>query len=112
MKKRLLCALCCLMACFAMSACRQENPPDEPYGIMSPTQALLGELDLLKPHADPSPATADQVDYRVVIDDGSGMKGFVSSYCATYSAVLTAIMDVSMLNEEHGCGGGISRAVV
>ena len=96
MKKRMLCALCCLMACFAMIACFKKPIPKEPYGIMTPTKALFSGLDLLKPYTDQSSAAEGQTNYRVVIDDGSGMKGFVSSYCTTYSAVLTALMEVTV----------------
>lgn len=96
MKKRMLCALCCLMACFAMSGCFDSDKFKEPNGIMKPTQALFDGLNALKQQEDSSSEAAKEAAYYVVIDDGSGMKGFVSSYCTTYGAMLTTVMDVTV----------------
>ncbi len=118
MKRTLLCALCGLIACLAMSACAGPTPPGEPCGIIEPTQALYDGLDLLKPHAAQTADAEGKTEYCIVIDDGSGMKGFVSEYCFSYGAVLTAVMDVSIggqrtyfrASELDGAQGGANAA--
>ncbi len=102
MKKTLLCVLCSLMACFALSGCEiVKKVPDEPYGIMSPTQALYDALELLKPQVDTTAGKAENIDYCVVIDDGFGMKGFTSQFCSSYSAALSAVMDVTISGDHN-----------
>lgn len=99
MKKTLLCALCGLIACFAMSACSPGAVwPSEPYGIMAPSQALYDGLDMLKPQTQQTAYTGE-TEYCIVIDDGSGMKGFVSRFCSSYRAALTTVMNVSIGGE-------------
>jgi len=102
MKKTLLCVLFCLMGCFFLSACGNPKVP-EPYGILSPTKALYERLDLLTPQATKSQAsTSGQVEYCIVVDDGLGMKGFVSPFCMSYRAAITAAMSVT-ISDEHTC---------
>lgn len=96
MKQRVLCVACCLLLLFGLAACGVAEP-EEPVGIINPTQELLLELKKLKPRTtDAEEGTSDDANYCIVIDDGSGMKGFVSDYCTTYSAALSAVMSASM----------------
>ena len=39
------------------------------------------------------------MDYRIVIDDGSGMLGFTANYCTSYRAAVAAVMDASSRGE-------------
>lgn len=99
MKKTLLCALFCLMGCFVFSACGIPSTP-EPKNIMQPTQALLDGLDLLNPIGiSKQEDRLGQESYFIVVDDGFGMKGFVSPYCQSYRTAITAISGVSMSSE-------------
>ena len=95
MKKTWLILLCCFAACLALGACGREKSPEEPYGIMTPTKALYEGLDLLKAPKQASQSSSDPFSYRIVIDDGSGMQGFVSTYCTSYRAAIAAVMDAS-----------------
>ena len=98
MKKTLLCVLLCLMGCFFLSGCQGKVP--EPYGIMEPTEALYEGLDLLKPNAAQAQNDAQtQETYTIVVDDGFGMKGFISTFCLSYRAAITAATSVSMSHE-------------
>jgi len=102
MKKRVLCVACCLLLLLGLTACGAAEP-EEPAGIMNPTRQLLSALEKLKPHAVETEAgTSGDTSYCIVIDDGQGMKGFVSEYCTTYSAVLSAVMSASM-NSARSC---------
>jgi len=99
MKKTLLCVLLCLMGCFFLSGC---GIPElsEPKNIMQPTQALFDGLDLLNPSGvSKQENRLGQERYYIVVDDGLGMKGFVSTYCQSYRAAITAISGVSMSSE-------------
>lgn len=99
MKKTLLCVLFGLMGCFFLSACGKPPIPD-PENIIQPSQVLFDGLDTLNPTG-----IAKQQDqlgqerYFVVLDDGLGMKGFVSTYCQSYRTAITAISGVSMSSE-------------
>lgn len=96
MKKTLLCVLACLMGCFFLSSCGG-NPIPDPEGIMEPTEALYTGLDQLKPQETQTQASdSDQKEYCIVVDDGFGMKGFVSSYCLSYRAAIGAVTSVSI----------------
>ena len=95
MKKTLPILLCCLVVGFALCACRGETKPAEPYGIMTPTKTLYGGLDQLKETKDEQMPSTNPVDYRIVIDDGSGMLGFISNHCTSYRAAIAAAMDAS-----------------
>lgn len=98
MKKTLLCVLFCLMGCFLFSACDIEKIPD-PEGIMEPTQALYDGLDALKPQElQEKTSLLGQEQYCIVVDDGLGMKGFISQYCQSYRAALGAASSVSISN--------------
>ena len=98
MKKTLLCVLICLMGCLLCSACGPTGIP-EPAGIMEPTQALYDGLNKLNPQEVPKKtSTLGQEQYRIVVDDGLGMKGFISQYCQSYRAALGAVSNVSMGN--------------
>lgn len=99
MKKTWLILLCCFAACLALGACGREKSPEEPYGIMTPTKALYEGLDLLKAPKQASQSSSDPFSYRIVIDDGSGMQGFVSTYCTSYRAAIAAVMDASSRGE-------------
>ncbi|MBA4347693.1 MAG: hypothetical protein C0413_02450 [Clostridiales bacterium] len=99
MKKTLLCALLCLMGCFFLSAC-VKPPIPPPKNIMQPTQALFDGLDLLEPQAIPMHENLlGQESYYIVVDDGLGMKGFISTHCQSYRAAITAVSGVSMSSE-------------
>lgn len=99
MKKTLLCVLLCLMGCFFLSGCVKPKTP-EPKNIMQPTQALYDGLDLLKPQEITAQKdTLGDESYRIIVDDGFGMKGFVATHCQSYRAVITAIAGVSMSSE-------------
>jgi len=96
MKKTLLCVLICLMGCFLCNACGNPKIPD-PAGIMEPTQALYDGLDKLKPQeVQTKKSTLDQEQFCIVVDDGLGMKGFISQYCQSYRAALGAASSVSI----------------
>lgn len=95
MKKTLPILLCCLVIGLALCACKGVTKPAEPYGIMTPTNALYDGLDQLKEPSDDRAPSADSVDYRIVIDDGSGMLGFISNHCTSYRAAIAAAMDAS-----------------
>ncbi len=96
MKKTLLCVLICLMGCFLCSACNPVRVPD-PEGIMEPTQALYDGLAKLAPQkVGPKTSALGQEQYYIVVDDGLGMKGFISQYCQSYRAALGAVSDVSI----------------
>ncbi len=96
MKKTLLCVLICLMGCFALYGCGKPETP-EPYGIMEPTEALYGGLDLLEPQSAKAQSDrTEQVRYDIVVDDGFGMKGFVAQYCMSYRAALSAVSSVGI----------------
>ncbi len=98
MKKTLLCVLICLMGCLLLSACGPQKKP-EPVGIMEPTQAFYDGLDKLKPQeVQPKQSTLGQEQYCIVVDDGFGMKGFISQYCQSYRAALSAASGVSIGN--------------
>ena len=99
MKKTLLCVLFCLMGCFFLGGCVPAKIPD-PYGIMEPTAALFSGLDLLKPQAKQAQTSmAGQETYTIVVDDGLGMKGFISPFCMSYRAAIAAATSVSMSRE-------------
>lgn len=101
MKKTLLCVLICLMGCFLCSACDRHKIPD-PVGIMEPTKALYDGLDKLKPQeVTPRTSILGQEQYCIVVDNGLGMKGFISQYCQSYRAVLGAVSSVSMGNTRN-----------
>ena len=95
MKRTLPILLCCLVFGIALSACKGETKPTEPLGIMTPTKALYGGLDQLKEPKDEQTPSADTVEYRIVIDDGSGMIGFTANHCTSYRAAIAAVMDAS-----------------
>ncbi len=98
MKKTLLCVLFCLMGCFLFSACGSHPIPD-PEGIMEPTQALYDGLDALKSQElQAKTSLLGQEQYCIVVDDGLGMKGFISQYCQSYRAALGAASSVSIGN--------------
>ena len=100
MKKTLLCALFCLMGCFFLSGCTEKIP--EPYGIMEPTKPLYDGLDLLKPQPQQAQtSTLGQEKYTIVVDDGYGMKGFISTFCLSYRAAIAAATSVSMSHESE-----------
>jgi hypothetical protein len=102
MKKTLLCVLLCLMGCFFLSGCDFTKIPD-PFGIMEPTQALYDGLDQLKPRGPQEKAQQPaQERYTIIVDDGSGMKGFVSPNCMSYRAVITALTSLS-ISSERAC---------
>lgn len=102
MKKTLLCVLFGLMGCFVLSACSPTKIPD-PYGIMEPTQALSEALSLVKQTAAATQQSATaQADYCIVVDDGFGMKGFVSPFCMSYRAAISAVTSVS-INSTRAC---------
>lgn len=100
MKKTLLCVLVCLMGCFFLGGCDFTKIPD-PYGIMEPTQELYEGLDqLINPQGPQEKASMlTKERYTIVVDDGNGMKGFVSSFCLSYSAAISAVANVSMSSE-------------
>ncbi len=99
MKKTLLCVLLCLMGCFFLSGC-VKPPIPEPKNIMQPTQALFDGLDSLNPKGiSKQDNQLGQERYYIVVDDGLGMKGFVSTFCQSYRAAITAISGVSMSSE-------------
>lgn len=69
---------------------------------MQPTQALFDGLDLLNPDGIAKQENRlGQESYYIVVDDGLGMKGFVSNYCQSYRAAITAISGVSMSSESN-----------
>lgn len=87
------------MGCFFLSGCVKEKTP-EPYGIMQPTEALYAGLDLINPETQAAESsTAGQETFTIVVDDGLGMKGFISTYCLSYRAAITAATSVSMSHE-------------
>ena len=89
------------MGCFFLSGCARGKIPD-PYGIMAPTEALYQGLDLLKPQPQQAQASAlGQEKYTIVVDDGLGMKGFISTFCLSYRAAITAATSVSMSHESE-----------
>ena len=92
MKKTWLILLCCLAACLTLGACGRDPKPDEPYGIMTPTKTLYEGLDLLKLPQQAVSSDTDSVEYRVVIDDGSGMLGFTANHCTSYRAAIAAVL--------------------
>ncbi len=96
MKKTLLCVLACLMGCFFLSSCGHHSIPD-PEGIMEPTEALYAGLDQLNPQkAQTQTNNLGQEEYCIVVDDGFGMKGFISPYCLSYRAAIGAVTSVSI----------------
>ena len=99
MKKTWLILGCCLAVCLALGACGPGKPPEEPYGIMTPTKTLYEGLDLLKLPQQAVSSDTDSVEYRVVIDDGSGMLGFTANHCTSYRAAIAAVMDASSRGE-------------
>ena len=102
MKKTLLCVLICLMGCFLCSSCKLPQIP-EPEGIMEPSQALYTGLDSLTPQeTDARTDKLGQEPFRIVVDDGFGMKGFVSLNCQSYRAVIGAVNSIS-INHTRTC---------
>ena len=70
---------------------------------MEPTQALYDGLDALKPQiAEPRTDTLGQESFRIVVDDGFGMKGFVSFNCQSYRAAIGAVNSIS-INHTRTC---------
>ena len=102
MKKTLLCVLICLMGCFLYTACGPVEIPD-PEGIMEPSQALYAGLDSLTPQeTDVRTDKLGQESFRIVVDDGFGMKGFVSLNCQSYRAAIGAVNSIS-INHTRTC---------
>ena len=102
MKKTLLCVLICLMGCFLYTACGPVDIPD-PEGIMEPSQALYAGLDSLTPQeTDVRTDKLGQESFRIVVDDGFGMKGFVSLNCQSYRAAIGAVNSIS-INHTRTC---------
>ena len=99
MKKTWLILVCCLLTCLALGACGRVKPPEEPYGMMTPTKTLYEGLDLLKLPQQAESTDTESVDFRVVIDDGSGMLGFTANHCTSYRAAIAAVMDASSRGE-------------
>lgn len=95
MKKTLSILLFCLVVGFALCACGGEKKPTEPIGIMEPTRVLYDGLDQLKTEKTGQTTSTESVDYRIVIDDGSGMLGFIANHCTSYRAAIAAAMDAS-----------------
>lgn len=87
------------MGCFFLSGCVKPKTP-EPKNIMQPTTALLDGLKSLTPEeVKAQEDTLGDESYRIIVDDGFGMKGFVATHCQSYRAVITAIAGVSMSSE-------------